>query len=237
MQPEPSAAVNQQVSQQPDLSGGTGLSDVDARAGAMEGALIAAGEIGYRDASVRTILDYSGGHRAQFYKDFASKDDCFAQAYEVWIERLGADLLEAAITAGGWEAGVRAALASLFEFIVARPAIARSLFVEVQVAGGPALAKREEALERLACAVDSVRDEIDPNELPPAATGDFVIGGIDACVCEVLTAGDPKRIWEAMPELMHLVVGSYFGKEAGEAASDSARAFLEERSSSGRTER
>lgn len=199
-----------------------------AREGAMEGVLIASGELGYRQASVRAILEYSGGHRVQFYKDFASKDDCFAQAYEAWIERLGASLLEAAAAAGEWRAGVQAALTSLFSFVVEKPAIARALFVEVQVAGGPALARREEAVERLAAALDSVRPELDPDAAPPEATGIFVVGGIDACVCEALSGGEPDRIWDSLPELMHLAVGSYFGREAGEAASEEAREVVEQ---------
>lgn len=195
----------------------------------MEGVLVASGELGYREASVRAILDYSGGHRAQFYSYFTSKDDCFAKACEAWMERLGANLLGAAISAGGWQAGVLAALTSLFEFAAERPAIARALFVETQVAGGAALATREAAMERLAAAMDSVRGEIEPGQAPPEGTGVFVVGGIDACVCEVLATGDPEQIWDTLPELMHLAVGSYLGKEAGEAAAAEARAAIEAR--------
>jgi AcrR family transcriptional regulator len=200
--------------------------DSEVREGAMEGALASVGELGYRAASVRTILEFSGGHRRQFYEQFASKEDCFEQAYAVWIERLGVSLLEAAVGTGGWRPGVRAALIRLFGFIAERPLIARSLFVEVQVAGGAALAKHEEAIERLAEALDSVRSELAPDEAPPEATGVFVVGGIEACVCDALAAGDPSRIWDALPELMHLAVGSYLGKEAAEEELEKARAVL-----------
>lgn len=203
------------------------LSDAEAREGAMEGVLIASGELGYREASVRAILEHSGGHRAQFYRLFESKEDCFAQAYSAWIERLCVGLLEEAASAPGWEAGVRAALAGLFRFVAARPAIARALLVEVQIAGPPALAKREAGMERLAAALDGAREVIEPEEAPPEATGMFVVGGIEACVCEALGGGDPSRIWEALPELMRFAVGSYFGKEAAESAFEEARALLE----------
>lgn len=192
----------------------------------MEGVLNVVGELGFRGASVRAILEYSGGHRRQFYEEFASKEDCFHQAYAVWIERLGVGLLEAAVTAPGWSAGVRAALIRLFQFVSERPSIARSLFVEVQVAGGEAMTKREEAMERIAQALDSVRAEIDPDQAPPEATGIFVVGGIEACVCEALTAGDPNRVWDALPELMHLAVGSYLGSEAAEAEFEQAKELL-----------
>ncbi len=192
----------------------------------MEGVLAACGELGFRETSVRAILEHSGGHRAQFYKDFESKEDCFAQAYAVWIERLCVSVLEVAVTTPGWEAGVREAIVRLFQFVTARPAIARALFVEVQIAGEPAMARHEAAVERLAAAIDSPRAEIDPAEAPPEATGAFVVGGIEACVCEALSAGDPSRLWEALPELMHFAAGSYFGKEEAEGAFERASILL-----------
>lgn len=204
-----------------------GAPEGDAREGAMEGVLLAAGELGYRETSVRSILERSGGHRAQFYKDFASKEDCFAQAYATWIERLCVSVLETAATTPGWEGGVRAAIVRLFELVTARPAIGRALLVEVQIAGEPALARHEAAVERLAAAIDSARADVDPAEAPPEATGVFVVGGIESCAAEALGAGDPGRVWDALPELMHLAAGAYFGKEAAEGAFERASVFLE----------
>jgi AcrR family transcriptional regulator len=192
----------------------------------MEGVLVAAGETGYREVSVRAILEHGGGHRAQFYRHFESKEDCFAQAYAIWVDRLCVDLLEAAASAPGWETGVRTALVELFRFVTERPAIARALFVEVHIAGEPALSRHEAAAERAAAALDGARAEIDPELVPPEATGMFVVGGIESCVCEALTAGDPARIWDALPELMHLAVGSYFDRDAAEAAFEAASEML-----------
>jgi AcrR family transcriptional regulator len=193
----------------------------------MEGVLVVAGELGYRAASVRAILDYSGGHRRQFYEQFASKEDCFEQAHSAWMGRVGVELLEAAMAAASWQESVRAALVRLFRFVGERPQIARSLFVEVQVAGGAALAEHNEAMERIAQALDSVRAEIEPGQEPPEATGLFVAGGIEACLCDALTLGEPSRVWDALPELMHMAVGSYLSPAAAEAAFEDARALLE----------
>jgi AcrR family transcriptional regulator len=201
--------------------------DATVREGEMEGALHVVGELGYRAASVRAVLEYSGGHRRQFYEHFESLEDCFAQAYETWIERLGVDLLEAAVAAPDWQSAVRAGLVRLFRFVTERPQIARSLFVEAQVAGGAPMAKHEEALERLAAALDSVRSSIEPGQAPPEATGMFVVGGIEACVCEVLVEGNERRLWDSLPELMHLAVGSYLGPEAAAEAFEEAKGLLE----------
>lgn len=221
MSVEASAAINRV-----DSLGPNGGSELDVREGAMEGVLVACGELGFRETSVRAILEHSGGHRAQFYQHFESKEDCFAQAYAVWIERLCLNLLEAAATTPGWEGGVREAIVRLFQLVTARPAIARALFVEVQIAGEPALARHEAAVERLAAAIDSARNDIDPAEAPPEATGVFVVGGIESCVSEALSAGDPGRVWDALPELMHFAAGSYFGKAEAEGAFERASIFL-----------
>lgn len=82
-------------------------------------------------------------------------------------------------------------------------------------------------IERLAAAIDSARAEIDPADAPPDATGVFVIGGIESCVAEALSAGDPGRVWDALPELMHFAAGSYFGKEEAEGAFERASILLE----------
>jgi AcrR family transcriptional regulator len=201
--------------------------DATIREGEMEGALHVVGELGYRGASVRAVLEFSGGHRKQFYDHFESLEDCFEQAYETWIERLGVSLLEAAVSAPGWGPGVQAGLIRLFRFVTEQSPIARALFVEVHVAGGAALTVHDGALERLAQALDSVRGEIEPAEAPPEATGIFVVGGIEACLCEVLAEGNQNRVWDALPELMHLAVGSYLGKEAAEEAFEEAKVLLE----------
>jgi AcrR family transcriptional regulator len=201
--------------------------DATVREGEMEGVLHVVGDLGYRGASVRAVLEYSGGHRKQFYDHFESLEDCFAQAYEVWAKRLVLSVLEAAVSVEGWRAGVRAGVMKLFQLIVERPAIARSLFIEVHVAGGQALAAHDETVDRVAEALDSVRNEIDPDSAPPGQTGLFVVGGVEACVCEALAEGSPNRIWDALPELMRLITGSYLDPQTAAEEAEEARAAAE----------
>ena len=223
MRPEACAAAREAL----PVETTTPTPDATVREGEMEGVLHVVGENGFRGASVRAVLEYSGGHRKQFYDHFDSLEDCFQQAYRTWIDRLGVELLETAIAADGWQASVRAGLVRLCQFVTEQPAIARSLFVEVHVAGGEAMAEHDAAIDRLALALDSIRGDIEPGESPPEATGLFVIGGIEAGICDVLAAGETKRIWDALPELMHLATGSYLGKEAAEEAYEDTQALLE----------
>jgi len=129
--------------------------DSTVRQGEMEGALQVVGEVGYRAASVRSVLEYSGAHRKQFYDHFESLEDCFGQAYEAWAKQLALGLLEAAVSVEGWRPGVRAGIMKLFQFIVERPAIARSLFA----AGSLIPSTRFQATGRPSVAIPTPADQ------------------------------------------------------------------------------
>jgi AcrR family transcriptional regulator len=199
------------------------------RASIMEAMLVACGELGYREATIGDVLERYGGHRVQFWERFASKEDCFAAAYATWADRLVAELLTVAVAEGDWRRGVRAALVALLSFAEQRPALARALLVEAEIAGGAALAKREAAIQAVGEAIDSARAQVPAAERPPELTGLFVAGGIATFVGEQLAAGEPAAAWEGLPELMRFATGPYFGEEAAEAEFEAARALLLER--------
>jgi AcrR family transcriptional regulator len=191
--------------------------DDPVRAELMEAMLLACGERGYREVAVKDVLARNGGHRIQFWQHFASKEECFELAYAHWSDRLVAELLEAGAGAGDWQGGVRAGLEAFFRFIDERPLLARSLLLDADVAGGPALAKREQAIERLGAAIDGVRERLDPADRPPPLTGLFVAGGIATYAGEQLASGREGAPWQGLPELMRFATAPYFGAEAAEA--------------------
>jgi AcrR family transcriptional regulator len=187
--------------------------DSEAEARIIEAMLVACGERGYRKATVQDVLDRCGGHRVQFYRHFANKAECYAVAYATEIERLCEALLGAARAQETWRAGLRAALEELARFAGERPALARGLLAEAQVAGGPALPKREEVLERLSRAVDSARRETESRHDPPPVTATFMVGAIEAAVTSALSKGKPEEFAAAVPELTGMVVAAYFGEQ------------------------
>jgi len=200
--------------------------DDPVRAEIMEAMLTACGELGYREVAVKDVLERYGGHRVQFWQNFASKEDCFALAYATWADRLVAELLDAGAAAGEWRRGMRAALVTLFRFIDARPQLARALLLDAEVAGGPALGKREEAIGRLGEAIDAGRAAADPDDRPPPLTGVFVAGGVAAYAGEQLAAGGEGASWQGLPELMRFATAPYLGEEAAEAEFEAAHAAL-----------
>jgi AcrR family transcriptional regulator len=179
----------------------------------MEATLEACGQHGYRDVSVQDIIDRYGGYRYQFYLHFQSKAECYAQAYELEAERRYRALAAAVAARATWSQGLVAVLAALGDFLESRPALARGLFVEVHVAGGPALLKRMEVFERLTRAVDSARRETESRHSPPPVTATFMVGAIEAAVTSVLLRDEPEAFLTAVPELAEMVLAAYFGDE------------------------
>jgi AcrR family transcriptional regulator len=193
--------------------------------GRIEEAMLAAcGELGYRRVAVQGVIERYGGYRLQFYRQFANKAECYAAAYEAEAGRLERALLRAAAAQGEWRAALRAALAALARYVGERPLVARGLVVEVHVAGGPALARREEMFERLTRAIDSARRKTGSRHSPPPITAAFMVSAIEEAVAKALLNGEPEAFALAVPELAYMVVAAYFGEEAAGAELELARA-------------
>jgi AcrR family transcriptional regulator len=174
--------------------------------------LALSGELGYRRATVRRVLELSGATHAQFYLHFRSREDCFAAAYEGEAEPLYRALLAAAARQSSWREGLRGAVTELFRFVAERPLIARAILNQVYVAGGAALVKHEEYLERLSRAVDGAcRETSESRHALPPPTAPFIIGAIEEFVRFRLA--EPDRLWAALPELMHLATAPYLGDQ------------------------
>lgn len=169
-------------------------------AGAM---LEVCGERGYRRASVQAVIDRCGGYRAQFYAHFPNKERCYLEAYEMEAWWLCEEMLK------GTEAGdrrqcLRRALTTLAAYVERNPLRARGLLADVHVVAGPALAIREEVLERLSHALDRARRETGSRHSPPPLTANFIVLAIDAAVTEALLRDTPERFGRMIPEIEEL---------------------------------
>jgi AcrR family transcriptional regulator len=181
----------------------------------MAAALSLSGEIGYRQITVRKVLAHGGGDVRQFYSHFRNIDDCFAAAYDAEAEGLCVALVDAAATASGWRGRSRAVLTELFRFAAERPLVARALLCEVQVAGGDAQIKHDEIVGRLTAAIGCPSregSEAGPPSTPVALA--FLVGAVEGLVCSRLVRGEAEELPAAVPDLMHLVVSVFLGRDA-----------------------
>lgn len=180
----------------------------------LEAMLEVSGEQGFEQTAVRHVIERAHASRATFYKHFADREACFAQAYAETTEWLYRRLTGAARRQPGWREGLRAGLAELLEFCAAKPAIAKALVVEVHAAGEPSLARRRDLMERLSRALDSARREIPSRQAPPPVASEFIVGAIDALLAAKLLDGDAEHAPEMLPGLLHFVVMQYLGEAA-----------------------
>jgi AcrR family transcriptional regulator len=179
----------------------------------LEAILLSVGARGYEKASVQEVLERSGISRDRFQRRFEGKEACFAQAYEMAADRLCAEVLEAAQGAESWRAGFRAALAALLHTVAEQPLLAKALLIEVRAARGQAWAKHQQAIERLAAAVDSARHQPGARASATALTAQFVVGAVEEAICTEIGAGRITTIERLLPDLAHLAVLQYFGED------------------------
>jgi AcrR family transcriptional regulator len=185
----------------------------------MAAMLEACGERGYRNVSVQHLIDRYGGSRRDFYAHFPSKLECYADAYELEIERRYIELMEIVAGEDDWTKGLLEGLRRTAAFIDERPALARGLFLEVQVAGGRALRKRAEMIARLRQALDEARSERDEAETaPPPMTAAFMLGSIRHSVHGALLRGAPREFAAEVPDFHRLVSSAFPGNAHAQEA-------------------
>jgi AcrR family transcriptional regulator len=179
----------------------------------MAGMLLLSGELGYRRATVRLVIERSAVPPSRFYRHFRTRAECFAAAQLAEAERLCGALLAAARAQASFQDGLRAALEELFRYVAEHPLQARATLREVYAAEGAALSGYEEVLERLSRAFDSARREtLGSRHSPPPGASSFIVGAIEEFVR--FRVGRPDCLWAALPELMHLATAPYLGDRA-----------------------
>ena len=105
------------------------LVDSPKRQRILEGMLEVVGTSGYEVASVRMVLDRTGLYRQAFYDNFADKDACYLDAFDLGVARLEAAATAAAAPEERWLGQLRAGLGALLDSFVADPASGRALIV------------------------------------------------------------------------------------------------------------
>jgi AcrR family transcriptional regulator len=164
------------------------------RARLLEGMTQAVADKGYAAATVADAVRVARVSRGTFYAQFASKEDCFLEAYRHGVDVL-VDRIRAAVRAeaGDWLARLRAGLRAYLATLVSEPRFARSHLVEIHAAGPRAQAARDAALRLFADRYRSsfaaaLRER--PGLRMPSDDALFVLAaGVDQLVCARLREG------------------------------------------------
>jgi len=146
--------------------------------------------------------------------------EAYAVAYGQGLRWLESTVVEAAREEEEWLAQLRVGLEALLDFIEAEPALGRALFVEVQVAGGSAVAERDGALGRaiefLAAGREAAAGVPEAPTAPPIAP-EATASGIHKLLHSRLAAGERDGFRELLPGLVFVAVLPFFGPGVAQA--------------------
>lgn len=173
-------------------------------------------EVGFDNATITATIEGASVSSRTFYKYFETIEDCYAAAFDLALQRLGAVLREAFESEREWPLQVRAALVAWLHHLAEDPPVARLLTAEPFVAG-PAIAERYKAAIDSAAPYLSAGRELRPegsDELPPT-TERGVLGAINNLIARQVKAGQAESLGELLPDVVQFALTPYLG--AGEA--------------------
>jgi AcrR family transcriptional regulator len=167
---------------------------------------------GYPETTIGHVTREARVSRAAFYKQFASKEECFLATYDLACRWLCERVDHAVAGAEDWPGRIRAAAAEALRLLGANPAVAHLFAVEALQAGPAARERQQQGLARFAAALRQGR--------PAGASSapeleDLLLGGIVALIARYLTTGRAERLPEETETLVEYLLIPYLGREEG----------------------
>jgi AcrR family transcriptional regulator len=173
-------------------------------------------ERGYANLELEDLLGRAGVERADFEREYADLDACFAailgQVYAEFFVRAQ----EAVAGQSGWRDRMRATGYALLRYLRADERVARLAAVEAQHAGEGAQQLFLETFNRLVDLIDEGSAEASGPDSPSRATALGVGGVMFARIQEAVAEGELGLGEEEIPQLMYAAVFPYLGAEAAE---------------------
>jgi AcrR family transcriptional regulator len=171
---------------------------------------------GYALATVADAVRAARVSRGTFYALFASKEECFVEAYRRGVDAVVARI-EAAVheAPGDWRARLRAALLAYLEYLAAEPRFARTWLMEIHLAGPAAQAERDATLRRFAeryrASFAAALAERADLRMPSDDALFVLAAGVDQLVCARLREGELERLPALTDSLLTCAVAQLEG--------------------------
>jgi AcrR family transcriptional regulator len=170
--------------------------------------LLSVGEFGYAATTVADVVSRAAVSRTTFYGQFADKEACFLAAYDFAMRHALSQLDEATQgrPAESWQERVRGDLGSYLQVLMAEPALAVTLHLEVLAAGPAALEHRVELLSVLASRIANLNQLAQQRDGAvrelPAALFALYTGGLDELIRDRLRTGQVQGLQDLADPLV-----------------------------------
>ncbi|HEX2097258.1 MAG TPA: helix-turn-helix domain-containing protein [Solirubrobacterales bacterium] len=173
---------------------------------------------GYEATTIADVAEFAGVSESAFHQLFASKEECFLEAYDAVIDVLVAHVASAFEAAAGepWPERIGAGLRALVELLAAEAEIARMAMVEVTAAGEKARERYRAALARFTPFLEEGRMHSGQGDELPPDTARFAIGGATSMIFDEVRAGRGPELVRLLPDIVFAVLMPYLGAEAAE---------------------
>jgi len=173
---------------------------------------------GYEATTIDDVVEFAGLPRETFEAMFASKEECFLEAYDAVFDVLVAHVNAAFEAADdeSWPEQIAAGLGALVELLSIEADIARLAMVEVTAAGDDARERYRAMLTRFTPFLEKGRTYSGQGEALPTDTARFAIGGATSMIFDEVRAGRGPELKRILPDLVFAVLMPYLGPEAAE---------------------
>lgn len=176
------------------------------------GIIAAVAEHGYHETTISQIAAAAGVSRRTFYGYFASKEECFFDAFDLIVAHLREAATAAAEPYAEWPDRVRARLAAVLDVFAANPDLARFTLLAPPRAGSEIAERYRRAMdEGLAELTEGIPADAAASQLSRAAQHALVGGGAALIVGKV-EAGEGESLPDLLPDLLELTLTPFLGR-------------------------
>jgi AcrR family transcriptional regulator len=168
-------------------------------------------ENGYDKTTVSQVGSQAHVSKSDFYRHFASKDECFLAAYDDAAERLRVEVGEVCERQAGWAERVCDGIGAALAWLAHEPGCANLLLVEGLRAG-------PDVYDRYLTAVQSfvplLRDGAPRGKAagrPAEAADETVVGAIASLLGRRVLAGEAAQLERFFPDIAEFALAPYLG--------------------------
>jgi AcrR family transcriptional regulator len=168
---------------------------------------------GYAALTVEDIAAHASVSLKAFYEHFADKEDAFLVAYEVGHGK-GLAIVERAYDGEhDWPAGVRAAVAALFDFLASEPVFAHMALIDALIATPHTAARANKGMVQYAKLLAPGLAEASGTAPPVAVAIEAISGGIFELCLSYTARGHISDISELVPWATYFALAPFVGAE------------------------
>jgi len=178
---------------------------------------------GYGGFGVKEVAEEAAVSLQTFYELFTDKEDAFLVAYELGYTKALSIFERAYADEADWPSGMRAALASLLNFLASEPTFARMTFVDSLVATPRTAASSARSVAAFARLLEGGFEEAPEHSRPPAVVVEAIAGAMFEIIFQYVVEGRTRELPQLTPQATYLALAPFVGaREAGRVATDLA---------------